>query len=98
MAIITLRQANAIISTGATVKGSPLTNSEVDNNFSNLNVEVNTVDSRITANIAAVNSSITANVGILAALTTTAKDNVVVAVNEVRASIVDPIPFAIALG
>lgn len=98
MAIITLRQANAVISTGATVKGSPLTNSEVDNNFSNINVEVNTVDSRITANVAALNTSITGNVGILTNLTTTAQTNVVSAINEVKASIVDPIPFAIALG
>lgn len=65
MAIITLRQANAVISTGATVKGSPLTNSEVDNNFSNINVEI----------------------GVLSNLSTTAKDNVVVAINEVRSDL-----------
>lgn len=44
-----------------TVKGSPLTNLEVDNNFSNLNVEI----------------------GVLSNLTTTSKDNLVAAVNEV---------------
>lgn len=87
MAIITLRQANAVISTGATVKGSPLTNSEVDNNFSNINVEVNTVDSRITANVTALNTSITGNVGILSNLTTTAQTNLVSAVNEVKSSL-----------
>lgn len=98
MATITLRQANAVISTGATVKGTALTNSEVDNNFSNLNVEVNLVDSKITGNVNSINTSITDNVGILSSLTTTAQDNLVVAVNEVKASVVDPIPFAIALG
>lgn len=59
-----------------TVKGTPLTNAEVDGNFSNINSEV----------------------GVVANLTTTAKANLVIAVNEVKASIQDPIPFAIALG
>jgi hypothetical protein len=44
-----------------TVKGAPLTNLEVDNNFSNINVEI----------------------GVLAELSTTAKDNLVAAINEV---------------
>lgn len=82
MATITLRQANVVTSTGGTVKGSPLTNAEVDNNFANLNVEVN-------------------NIGDLDLLDTTANSNIVVAINEVKAGIVgivDPIPFAIALG
>lgn len=47
MAIITLRQANVVSSPGAVIKGSPLTNSEVDNNFANINVEVSEVNSRI---------------------------------------------------
>ena len=38
MATILLRTANSISSPGSTVKGTPLTNSEVDNNFSNINV------------------------------------------------------------
>lgn len=78
MATITLRQANVIPSTGGTIKGSPLNNSEVDNNFANLNVEVN-------------------NIGNLNDLDTTATSNLVVAINEVKSSIIDPIPFAIAL-
>lgn len=98
MATLTLRQANVVPSTGATVKGSPLTNSEVDNNFSNLNVEANLVDSKITGNVSSINTSITNNVGVLSSLTTTAQDNLVVAINEVKASAIDPIPFAIALG
>lgn len=55
-----------------TVKGTPLTNLEVDNNFSNLNTWSNTID---------------ANVGVLTNLTTTNKDNVVVAVNELKSNI-----------
>lgn len=54
-----------------TVKGSPLTNLEVDNNFSNLNIYSGEVD---------------ANIGVLSALTTTDKSNIVFAVNEVKAS------------
>lgn len=75
MATITLRQANVVSSPGAIIKGSPLANSEVDNNFANLNVEI----------------------GVLADLDTTEKANLVVAINDVNARAIDPIPFAIAL-
>ncbi len=51
-------------------KGSPLTNAEVDNNFSSLNVEVTNVEG---------------NVGVLANLSTTAKSNLVSAINEIAA-------------
>ena len=51
-----------------TVKGSPLTNAEVDGNFSNINSEVTVVNS---------------NVGILSSLTTSAKSNLVAAINEI---------------
>jgi hypothetical protein len=54
-----------------TVKGSPLTNLEVDNNFSNLNTFAGVVDS---------------NIGILSALTTTEKGNITFAVNELVTS------------
>lgn len=92
MATITLRQANVVSSVGGTVKGSPLTNAEVDNNFANINVQTNENTNEI--------SNVTSNVGVLTNLTTTATDNIVVAINEVRATAVanDPIPFAIALG
>lgn len=53
-----------------TVKGSPLTNAEVDGNFSNINSEV---------------SSVEANVGVLTNLSTTAKGNIVSAINELAA-------------
>lgn len=57
MAILVLR----------TVKGTPLTNSEVDGNFSNINSEVGVVNS---------------NVGVLSNLTTNQKSNLVAAINE----------------
>jgi hypothetical protein len=54
-----------------TVKGTPLTNIEVDNNFSNLNTFGDVVSS---------------NIGVLSALTTSIKGNIVAAINEVRAN------------
>jgi len=48
MAFITLRQANVVTSPGGTVKGSPLTNGEVDNNFANLNIVVGFRENLIT--------------------------------------------------
>jgi hypothetical protein len=54
-----------------TVKGAPLTNLEVDNNFSNLNTWGNTINS---------------NVGVLTNLTTAAKGNIVIAINELVTS------------
>lgn len=62
MAVLTLRL----------VKGSPLTNAELDNNFSNINSEVT------------VNTS---NIGVMSQLTTTVKSNLVAAINEVKATI-----------
>lgn len=50
------------------VKGTPLTNAEVDGNFSNINSEL---------------SVVSGNVGAVAQLTTTAKTNVVASINEV---------------
>ena len=44
MAIITLRQSNALPHVGATVKGTPLTNDEVDNNFANINISIGSLD------------------------------------------------------
>lgn len=58
MAILTLRL----------VKNSPLTNLEVDNNFSNLNSDISLTN---------------ANVGLLSQLTTFVKSNIVAAINEI---------------
>jgi hypothetical protein len=52
-----------------TVKGTPLTNLEVDNNFSNISTYANTID---------------ANIGLLASLTTTSTSNIVAAVNSIK--------------
>ena len=60
-----------------TVKGTPLTNSEVDGNFSNINSEVGVVFNRA--------NTINSNVGVLSNLTTTEKSNLVAAINEIAA-------------
>lgn len=60
-----------------TVKGTPLTNSEVDGNFSNINSEVGVVFNRA--------NTINSNVGVLSNLITTEKSNLVAAINEVAA-------------
>jgi hypothetical protein len=52
-----------------TVKGTPLTNLEVDNNFSNISTYANTID---------------ANIGLLASLTTNETSNIVAAVNSIK--------------
>ena len=56
------------------VKGAPLTNAELDNNFSNINVEV---------------ASVTSNIGNLSILTTTSTSNIVAAINSVQLEIGD---------
>lgn len=72
MATIILRQSNVVTSVGATVKGSPLTNAELDNNFSNINVVINTL---------------VANDGPVTSLTTNFKGNLVYALNELRSNL-----------
>lgn len=66
MATILLRTANSISSPGSTVKGTPLTNSEVDNNFSNINITLGVLSDLSTtsnANLVAAINSITYDVG-----------------------------------
>lgn len=90
MAIITLRN----------VVARPLTNQEVDDNFTNLNNEsgntlanVGIVGNLLTASksnlVSSINEvwGINANLGSLPALTTTVKSNIVVAVNELNTNI-----------
>jgi hypothetical protein len=62
-----------------TVKGSPLTNLEVDGNFSNILTDVGLISN--TAN------TINSNVGVLSNLTTTNTSNIVFAVNELKSNI-----------
>jgi len=66
MATILLRTANSISSPGSTVKGTPLTNSEVDNNFSNINITLGVLSNLSTtanANLVSAINSITYSVG-----------------------------------
>lgn len=83
MATITLRQANVVSSTGGTVKGTPLTNAEVDNNFANLNVVANNLD---------------ANTGPVTDLTTNFKGNIVYAIRELRGNLTSSAGLATLLG
>ena len=62
MANIILRDAGSITSPGSTAKGSPLTNLEVDNNFSNINITLGVLSNLSTsanANLVAAINSIT---------------------------------------
>jgi len=58
-----------------TVKGTPLTNTEVDGNFANLNSDIGFVFTRA--------NTINSSVGVLSNLATTEKSNLVAAINEV---------------
>lgn len=49
MAFITLRQSNVVSSPDATIKNFPLLDSEVDNNFANLNVAISNLANLISA-------------------------------------------------
>jgi hypothetical protein len=68
MAFITLRQSNVVVSPGATIKGSPLTNEEVDNNFSNINLVVGFRENLITtanANLVAAVNEVRSDLNLL---------------------------------
>lgn len=75
MAILTLRST----------KGSPLTNTELDNNFSNIAADIGVLSNLSTTSnsniVAAVNATLV-NVGNLSLLTTSNTSNLVVAINE----------------
>lgn len=62
-----------------TVEGRVLTSLEVDNNFSNLNIEIADVGNNL--------ANAEGNVGIVTNLTTTATDNIVEAINEIEANV-----------
>ena len=65
MATIILRDAGSISSPGSTAKGSPLTNLEVDNNFSNINVTLGVLTNLTTTAqgnlVVAINELVTSN-------------------------------------
>jgi hypothetical protein len=65
MATIVLRDSGSILSPEATVKGSPLTNLEVDNNFSNINISVGVLSGLTTgtkANLVVAVNELKANI------------------------------------
>ena len=65
MATIILRDAGSLASPGSTAKGSPLTNLEVDNNFSNLNITSGVLTNLTTTAqgnlVVAINELVTSN-------------------------------------
>jgi hypothetical protein len=90
MAFITLRQANVVASPGGVVKGSPLSNAEVDNNFANINLVIGfreDLETNQTDNLVAAVNEINADVGNVVLLTTTTTSNLVAAVNEVDSDV-----------
>jgi len=90
MAFITLRQANVVVSPGGTVKGSPLTNSEVDNNFANINLVIGfreNLETNQTDNLVAAVNEINSDVGNVSLLTTATTSNLVAAVNEIDSDV-----------
>ena len=97
MASIILRQSNVVSDPSATIKGSPLSNAEVDNNFANINISIGVL-SGLTTNgksniVIAVNelksniTTVSSDLGITTNLTTNGKANIVTAVNELRSNI-----------
>lgn len=71
------------------VKGSPLTNTELDNNFSNITADIGVLSNLATTSnsniVAAVNATIV-NVGNLSLLATSNTSNLVAAINEAAAT------------
>jgi hypothetical protein len=72
MATIILRDAGSISSPGSTAKGSPLTNLEVDNNFSNINLTTGVLSNLTNlgagnvANLVVAINEVSANTGVTA--------------------------------
>ncbi len=105
MANLILRQTGSITSPGSSFKDAPLTNFEVDNNFSNLNIAVGFIEQLETDskdNIIVAVNEVFSDLGNVNVLTTTATNNIVVAVNEVNetatTALNSTVAFAIALG
>jgi len=72
MATIILRDAGSISSPGSTAKGSPLTNLEVDNNFSNINLTTGVLSNLTNlgagnvANLVVAINEVSSNTGVIA--------------------------------
>lgn len=73
-----------------TVKGSPLTNQEVDNNFSNLNSDIGVIGNFATnlkSNVVVAVNETWSNVGQISLLATGVKNNTVASINELWANV-----------
>lgn len=93
MPSILLRQSNVISDPSATIKGSPLTNPEVDNNFANINIAIgnlNNLSTQAKANLVITINEITSNIGNIANLQTS-NTNLVSAINEVRQNVLSSV-------
>ena len=87
MPSILLRQSNVVSDPSATIKGAPLTNPEVDNNFANINIAIgnlNNLSTQAKANIVITINELNSNIGNLATLQTSNTSNLVSAINELR--------------
>lgn len=90
MATIILRQSSVVSDPSATIKGSPLSNAEVDNNFANINISIGVLSNLTTsgkANTVVAINELKSNVGVLSDLTTNGKANIVFSVNELKSNI-----------
>lgn len=90
MPSIILRQANVVIDPEATIKGSPLLNSEIDNNFANINISIGTLNNLTTqgkSNVVISINEVTSNIGNIAALQTSNTANLVSAINEIKQNV-----------
>lgn len=87
MPSILLRQSNVVSDPSATIKGAPLTNPEVDNNFANINIAIgnlNNLSTQAKANIVITINELNSNIGNIATLQTSNTSNLVSAINELR--------------
>lgn len=83
MAIITLRESGSIQSPGAIIKGLPLTNLEVDNNFSNVAIVIG-VESNLATN---VKSNLVAAINEVAATVGAGSGNVTARLNNIESNV-----------
>jgi len=87
MATIILRDSGSISSPGSTAKGSPLTNFEVDNNFSNINItlgvlsNLTNLDAGNVANLVVAINEVSSNTGVTASTYGAAAVQTIITVN-----------------
>jgi len=90
MPSIILRQSSVISDPLATIKGSPLLNSEIDNNFANINISIGNLNNLSTlgkSNIVISINEVSSNIGLLSDLITSNTGNLVFAINEIKQNV-----------